>query len=1109
MKRILLEEGIDVLAVQETKMSNDVRIGDALEPFLGDFEVCVSHAVGTSAGCFLFLKKALPLSMLSVVPDEAGRFILSDFVLFSEEYRVVCAYAPNCISEREEFFRQLLPFLETDRNVILLGDFNCVCEASDRSSKSVYIDRSAHFLEDMVDDHYLVDVGKLKVSEGSLKYTRFQGPSHARLDRIYISVVLSKHIHKYRVKPVSFSDHCLVTLQIGESTQGSSFVWGLWKLNAKLLSDELFNDIVVGLLNELQDDSVPLFERWEFFKEKVKLSAIERSSTIAYETRAREKRLQNRLHVLCRLECDKPGAGTKDISNIKAELNQINEERYQGAVVRARAQKFLFGEQPTKRALAAERKYAACKEINSIQCGPILSSDKQLIENAFVHHYTTLFSKNRLCSSPEKMSMLISAMPTLPEEEQDRMNTPIQLNEIEEAIESLASHKSPGPDGIPSEVYKQFKNTISPFLLKLFTRTYEVNALPPSFGRTHTVLIPKSEDIEKLQKVTGYRPITLCNVDYKIFAKIISNRIQSVISEIVGEHQTCGIRGRTIQTNTHIARSVLDCCTSDFRRVAMLQIDLEKAFDRVSHDVIFSILSYVGFGNIISEGVKVAYRNCTTKLIINRQLSSSIPVQSSVRQGCPLSPLLFALYLEPLCLSVAQSESVRGFQLQATEVKVLAYADDVAVFCSDLDSVSEVVQLTNTFCESSGAAINLEKSCGLFYGSWDSTPDVFEGIGWSREPSSYLGVPLQHHVNSNGHWGSVATNIEKMSSKWGNRDISIFARASTCNVFLCAKLCYIMQIIHCSRVNIQRLHRLFALFIWRSGSEPMRRGNLFRSVASGGLGLTHLFVSQVVSRFLFLRDQQHPFLRSVLQTKLAGHVPNFIVSTHEDEPGRPFGFLKEVVESFRFLSVRFSIEYLSSVTRKKLLEDLRESLFPEPLYRSLYCKGPGKDVLCRVKKMCIPPFIKTFFFKLHSSTLPVKAWMHERGIFVPWNINCHLCKQPETIEHVFIECWDARFFWDVLKRTVKKELYITPYTIRFIPAHKQYTIPCDMLITVGLFSIWKSRMTIRHADPTPKAVHVFFKEYITQIKLVLDAQSTVPEWAGILGDILSPTVSWM
>lgn len=104
--------------------------------------------------------------------------------------------------------------------------------------------------------------------------------------------------------------------------------------------------------------------------------------------------------------------------------------------------------------------------------------------------------------------------------------------------------------------------------------------------------------------------------------------------------------------------------------VATQQIDLENAFDRVRQDVLFCILGHVGIRNMSFRGVKMAYSNCVTKLNINRSLLQVIPVGSSVRQGCPLSALLFSVYLEPYCLSVARSQCVNGFKLQSVEVEV-------------------------------------------------------------------------------------------------------------------------------------------------------------------------------------------------------------------------------------------------------------------------------------------------------------------------------------------------------------------------------------------------------------------------------------------------------
>lgn len=144
------------------------------------------------------------------------------------------------------------------------------------------------------------------------------------------------------------------------------------------------------------------------------------------------------------------------------------------------------------------------------------------------------------------------------------------------------------------------------------------------------------------------------------------------------------------------------------------------------------------------------------------------------------------------------------------------------------------------------------------------------------------------------------------------------------------------------------------------------------------------------------------------------------------------GFLWEVVRAFQCLKVRFSAQYLADVRRKQLYKDLIDTMLPIPLYRSIYCVGSEGNVLKRVKKMSVRPSMKSFFFQLHTGTLPVKPWLQEKGIFVPWSTNCLICRKPETIDHMFLHCTDAVFHWDVLQRTLKKELPISPYGIRFL-----------------------------------------------------------------------------
>ena len=175
------------------------------------------------------------------------------------------------------------------------------------------------------------------------------------------------------------------------------------------------------------------------------------------------------------------------------------------------------------------------------------------------------------------------------------------------------------------------------------------------------------------------------------------------------------------------------------------------------------------------------------------------------------------------------------------------------------------------------------------------------------------------------------------------------------------------------------------------------------------------------------------------------------------------------------------MDYLSNVKRKRLMKDLIQNIFPVPVYRLMFKKALGQDVLKRVKNMWIPPNVKTFFFKLHTGTLPVKTWLEDRGIYVPWGSTCFLCNKPETIDHVFIDCNNAIFFWDILQRTLKIELPLNPHGIRFLPFECS-VLHMDVIFLLGLHSVWRSMLAYRHCDVKVPSVHECFVEIVVKVR---------------------------
>lgn len=170
VKRIMQERDLDLLAVQETKVSREEATDRLVAQFSLRYNVCVSHAVGTSAGCILFVKNSIGIVVETVTSCLQGRFVLCDLTYGEAKFRFICVYAPTKSHERCLFFRELSTYFDCERCVIVLGDFNCVLNVEDRSTTASINDESAAFLKECVSKFSLSDVAQF-ARGGSRQHT--------------------------------------------------------------------------------------------------------------------------------------------------------------------------------------------------------------------------------------------------------------------------------------------------------------------------------------------------------------------------------------------------------------------------------------------------------------------------------------------------------------------------------------------------------------------------------------------------------------------------------------------------------------------------------------------------------------------------------------------------------------------------------------------------------------------------------------------------------------------------------------------------------------------------------------------------------------------------
>lgn len=230
----------------------------------------------------------------------------------------------------------------------------------------------------------------------------------------------------------------------------------------------------------------------------------------------------------------------------------------------------------------------------------------------------------------------------------------------------MSTGSAPGPDGLPTDYYCAFLPDWGTVLVRVFNTILMDDHVPPSFHSGQLVLL--SKDPLRLSDPDAWRPISLLNSDYKLFASIVVRRLRPLLPSLVSPLQTCSIPGRDILAALSLVRDLLAYARSREVNGVVLSLDQRKAFDFLEHGYLFEVLEAYRFPAPFVHMLRLLYDGLHTTLILSSQRTDPFPVTRGVRQGCPLSPLLYVLCLEPFLRRVSVCPRVRGFPLPGVGV---------------------------------------------------------------------------------------------------------------------------------------------------------------------------------------------------------------------------------------------------------------------------------------------------------------------------------------------------------------------------------------------------------------------------------------------------------
>lgn len=299
-----------------------------------------------------------------------------------------------------------------------------------------------------------------------------------------------------------------------------------------------------------------------------------------------------------------------------------------------------------------------------------------------------------------------------------------------------------------------------------FDQFYNMNSQDLHYlNQAYVVLIPKKPNTTKISE---FRPISLIHTFAKLVSKVLVNRLAPELKKMISINQNAFMKKRCIHDNFMFVQQVIKDLHKKKVPALFIKLDISKAFDSVSWSYLLDILSYLGFGLRWHNWISSLWCTTSFSFLLNGAPGRKIKHARGVRQGDPLSPMIFLLAMEPLHRMFQTAQTLGALQIvhaKCSNFRMLLYADDAALFIKptkhDLAVTKFLLQL---FGDASGLITNMQKTefFPIRCNGIDPRDLLDNEQRLSQFPCSYLGIPL--------HYKKLPKEaIQPMVQKIGNR----------------------------------------------------------------------------------------------------------------------------------------------------------------------------------------------------------------------------------------------------------------------------------------------------------------------------------------------------
>ena len=569
-------------------------------------------------------------------------------------------------------------------------------------------------------------------------------------------------------------------------------------------------------------------------------------------------------------------------------------------------------------------------------------------------------------------------------------------------------------------------------------------------------------------QVDEFRPITLLNTDYKLLSKLLVKRVKPVLKSIIKSSQLCTVQNKNILFGVSNVLSSVMYINSQNQGIFLLSLDFFKAYDRVVIGYLLRVMKKMNFSSTVCNWIKMMHEGAKTRFILTT-LSKAIEVGFSIRQGDPLSMILYIIYIEPLLLFL--EKNLRGLMVAGIPQTLEAFCDDVNIMTSHLEDLMKVDKIIVEFEKFSGAILSRSKKCKILgLGKWKNRRNWPLDYIQTEKELKIFGVYICNSYRSilKRNWDYRYGKFNNCVQSWSSRYFpSIYEKVTVLRVFALSRVFYLASILPISNTLVRKMESVMGRFIWKGCLLRVAIAEIKNKTQRGGLNHVCL---QAMCKSLLL-SQLLRLLKSS-DSKTIAHIAYWIgdtlVDLDPDLDSGPhplsvpdyFGILESLVV-FGRISNMIGAGIWKQVTNKMLYHVEAQNFQATKVETDTGVLNGYSAAWVRINLHLLRSVEKETLFLLVHNKLPLRERIFRIGLAAdPYCVHCDdaiIC----DAEHFFCSCSRVEEVWQPLKHIILRMVGIGNVSnsdlIKFLYPSCNQENEVIWLVANYIFKVWDLR----------------------------------------------------